>query len=434
MTKNQKPEQPHPSAPQNLQDTTPGAGAGHLRRRAVLGGGLALAGAGPLAALTAPAAQAAPTLASKGASRLQTRSAHSVYTLPGDHQWHSGGIYETGLLQEWHYWSGFVTDVDTHEQFGLFYTDFHNANGPGKFAVTVFFSLMSLDRDDIVWTVQPMTSPLTATAPPGSTSPNDFLYAGQAASTRFQTIYRAGPDTWSLQFHSAAANVPQTIDLSLDLHTQTPYGYLPITPFGMENENQPFTGPPADPTTMYSLSYHYAGPKTDTAGTVTIGNQVRRLKGSLWFEHQWGNFLISQMPWAGTYVYSPLQFYDGSIFTFRQWYNQNGQPLLNLNRYSHSTPDNHTTYGFGEGFEYTPLKTWTSPVTHRNYPVYGRLTTPFGTWYYSPVFPNYEIPLSADPLWEAPALVHTGSLTGPVVGRAFLELPYGLTATFPPIP
>jgi hypothetical protein len=72
---------------------------------------------------------------------------------------------------------------------------------------------------------------------------------------------------------------------------------------------------------------------------------------------------------AGAYIYSPLQFDDGSIFTFRQWYNQNGQPLLNLNRYSYSTP----------------------------------------------------------------VLVHTGSLTGPVAGKAFLELPSQLTATFPSI-
>jgi MFS family permease len=28
----------------------------------------------------------------------------------------------------------------------------------------------------------------------------------------------------------------------------------------------------------------------------------------------------------------------------------------------------------------------------------------------------------------------TGLLTGPVAGQAFLELPAGLTATFPPIP
>ena len=76
---------------------------------------------------------------------------------------------------------------------------------------------------------------------------------------------------------------------------------------------------------------------------------------------------MAQMPWAGAYIYSPLQFDDGSIFTFRQWYNQDDQPLLNLNRYSYSTPDNHTTYGFGEGFEDTPLTTWTLPVTHRNY-------------------------------------------------------------------
>jgi len=38
--------------------------------------------------------------------------------------------------------------------------------------------------------------------------------------------------------------------------------------------------------------------------------QVHRLKGSLWFEHQWGNFLFSAMPWAGTYIWSALQFDD----------------------------------------------------------------------------------------------------------------------------
>ena len=434
MTRDQERDQPQAPGAPDAEDTEAGAGAGHLRRRAVLGGGLALAGAGPLAALTASAAQAAPTPASGGRSRIQTRSAHSVYTLPEDHQWHGGGIYETGFLQEWHYWTGFFTDIDTHEQFGIFYNLFYNANGPGKFAVSVFFSLLSLDHDDIVWTVQPITSPLTATAPPGSTSPSDFLYAGNSANTRYQTIYRADPDTWSLRFHSIAGNVPQTIDLSLDLHPRTPYGYFPITQFGMENENQPFNGAPADPTTMYSVSYYYGGPKTDTAGTVTIGNKVHRLKGSLWFEHQWGNFLFSVMPWAGTYIWSALQFDDGSIFTFRQWYDQHDKPLLNLNRYSYSTPDNHTTYGFGEAFEYTPLKTWHSPVTGHNYPNYGRLMTPFGTWYYSPVFQNYEIPAGASSIWEAPVLVHTGSLTGPVVGKAFLELPGTLTATFPPIP
>ena len=73
-----------------------------------------------------------------------------MYTLPEDHQWHGGGIYETGFLQEWHYWTGFFTDIDTHEQFGIFYNLFYNANGPGKFAVSVFFSLLSLDHDDIV--------------------------------------------------------------------------------------------------------------------------------------------------------------------------------------------------------------------------------------------------------------------------------------------
>jgi len=49
---------------------------------------------------------------------------------------------------------------------------------------------------------------------------------------------------------------------------------------------------------MSSLSYYYGAPKTAANGTVAIGNQTHRLQGSLWMEHQWGNFRITEMPWA----------------------------------------------------------------------------------------------------------------------------------------
>src|SRR4051812_925428 len=76
----------------------PGAG---VNRRVVLGSGFAAAAmAGHLEASGAPADAHAGTRS----GALATKSAHALYTLPQDYKWHTGGIYDTGQLEEWHYW------------------------------------------------------------------------------------------------------------------------------------------------------------------------------------------------------------------------------------------------------------------------------------------------------------------------------------------
>ena len=413
----------------------PGAG---VSRRTLLGSGFALAAsAGLLEAGGAPA----DALPDARAGSLQRASAHTLFRLPQDHKWHAGGIYATGQLEEWYYWTGFLTDAATKEQFGLFYNLFHEGSAPGKVGYRVWFALYNLDKNQFFWTVQNMAVPLAAHRPPKSTSRNDFQYTAHTANTLFRTTYRAKPDIWALRFKSVALNAGKPhIGMNLKLRTHTPYGYLPLTPYGVENENAPWTGKP-NPTTMRALSYYYGAPKTHAAGTVTIGGKTHHLTGSLWMEHQWGNFSIANQPWTAAYIWSAIQFNNGSIFTFRQWYDQDLKPLLNLGRHSYSTPNNQTTYGFGKSVEFTPLKTWHSPVSGRNFPAWGRLTTEFGTWYYSPMFPNYELPFGYPPygtsqkdIWEAPCRIHTGSIDGPVVGRAYLELPNILTASFPQLP
>ena len=143
-----------------------------------------------------------------------------------------------------------------------------------------------------------------------------------------------------------------------------------------------------------------------------------------------GNFRITEMPWATNYIWSALQFDDGSIFTFRQWYDQSNQPLLNLGRHSYSTPNNPTTYGFGQSVVFTPLKTWTSPVSNRNFPVYASVSSEFGTWYYSPVYPDYEMPFGYPPygtsgldIWEAPCLTTPDPSTVPWSARPTSSYP-----------
>ena len=107
MTEN--PEQAHPQipSPQDTGDKTRSSAAGHVGRRAVLGGGLAVAGIGPLTAFAASTAEAAPTSPGHDSSRhvgpLQRVTGHALYLLPQDHKWHTGGIFDSGQLQEWHY-------------------------------------------------------------------------------------------------------------------------------------------------------------------------------------------------------------------------------------------------------------------------------------------------------------------------------------------
>src|SRR4051812_42655443 len=86
-------------------------------RRAVLTGGLALgalaAAACAPASNTPPSNTAAPTAAGQSPGSLQELSGHALYSLPQDHKWHTGGIFDSGQVQEWHYWTGFFTDDAT---------------------------------------------------------------------------------------------------------------------------------------------------------------------------------------------------------------------------------------------------------------------------------------------------------------------------------
>ncbi|SFT76207.1 hypothetical protein [Arthrobacter sp. ov118] len=99
-----------------------------IDRRRVLGSGLAMAATAGLLAGVAPRASAA---APGEGGAFQEVSGHALYLLPQDHKWHTGGIYDTGHFQEWHYWTGFFTDDDTGEKFGIFYNITNNPSAPG---------------------------------------------------------------------------------------------------------------------------------------------------------------------------------------------------------------------------------------------------------------------------------------------------------------
>ena len=237
MTEN--PEQAHPQipSPQDTGDKTRSSAAGHVGRRAVLGGGLAVAGIGPLTAFAASTAEAAPTSPGHDSSRhvgpLQRVTGHALYLLPQDHKWHTGGIFDSGQLQEWHYWTGFFTDDDTGEEFGIFYNITNNPSAPGgpsMWQQGVSFSFGDFAKQKLIWSHQPTAvGSLQARRPRHSTSPDDFQYHAKGENVEFTTVYRAEPDTWHFHFRGVAANNGNSpIAMDMVNTTQSPYGYMPV--------------------------------------------------------------------------------------------------------------------------------------------------------------------------------------------------------------
>ena len=180
-----------------------GASGTEINRRLVLGSGLAMAAtAGLLGAGVAHPARAA----SEGqAGALQEVTGHALYLLPQDHKWHTGGIFDTGQVQEWHYWTGFFTDDDTGEEFGIFYNITNNPSAPGGPSLWeqgVSFSFGDFAKQELIWSHQlTAVGSLQATRPRDSTSPHDFQYNAKGENVEFTTVYRAEPDTWRFQLH-----------------------------------------------------------------------------------------------------------------------------------------------------------------------------------------------------------------------------------------
>jgi hypothetical protein len=95
-----------------------------MTRRGVVGRALATGAAAAVAAggPGLAAAQDATPVSADEASTIETVSGQALYTLPRDHRWHGGPFYTTVEYWEWHYWTGFATDIASGEEWGLFYT------------------------------------------------------------------------------------------------------------------------------------------------------------------------------------------------------------------------------------------------------------------------------------------------------------------------
>ncbi len=174
--------------PERVQPPTARESGGVSRRGIVgralaAGAGVTLAGgAGPgvLAAQDATPTIGAGDAASASTSTIERESGQAVYTQPRDHRWHGGPFYETEEYWEWHYWTAFVTDVASGEEWGLFSTTMRNAFNPatGEPVVLNYLSCTNFATGEFFPSARAaLNGGEIAVRPDGGTDLGDFLYA-----------------------------------------------------------------------------------------------------------------------------------------------------------------------------------------------------------------------------------------------------------------
>ena len=128
-------------------------------------------------------------------------------------------------------------------------------------------------------------------------------------------------------------------------------------------------------------SYYYSRPRMDISGTLTSNQGQRRVSGSAWFDHQWGDFEVFELGWD----WFALSLEDGrDIMLYRLFDPRDGSSVLT----SGTLAENGTTVLLGaQDFSIGVLDHWRSPQTGRRYPMEWRIG-----------IPEFELDLSVSPV------------------------------------
>ena len=362
-----------------------------------------------------------------------------LYHLPKDHAWHGGPTYFTDDFDEWHYFSFLGEDKKTGHTVSLFWCGFwqgwsKDLDRPFMFSLFAWHDTVT---GEFLGTTIAPTGDLESS---GSPEPDfGFTYAIKDPDGKgFETTYNHAQERW--HFTSFATDkskiqgTPYVMDLTGEVKAP---GYIPSAYWGLESigfqklYNQ-------NPETMYGLTYYYTAPEMEMKGSVTLDDGVHEIEGVAWFEHQWGNFRNTE---CTRYFWGYARFDNGDTITWRQYYgNPVGKlapevpydkeaarqawndPHPEVSRYAFIPKGQAPHYSFGPAFLFTPIKWWTSPKTAVDYPWWGELKTPQGTFYLSPTFPAQESISVPGSFIEGALLLRKDSIDGPVVGRGFCEL------------
>lgn len=182
-------------------------------------------------------------------------------------------------------------------------------------------------------------------------------------------------------------------------------------------------------------SYYYSRTRMRPSGTITVSGVAKPIvDGTLWFDHQWGNFLPSNGGWD----WFSTQLDDNSEMMIYHLRDPSGKILQTFGEYVPPCPQGCAPTKpvpaielSQDQFAITPLSSWTSPASGITYPsgwhvtVQARGDVPAMDLTYTPVIPNAELDTRQSTgviYWEGDSTI-TGTKAGaPITGSGYVEL------------
>ncbi|MEQ1531112.1 MAG: lipocalin-like domain-containing protein [Methylococcales bacterium] len=105
-------------------------------------------------------------------------------------------------------------------------------------------------------------------------------------------------------------------------------------------------------------SYYYSRTRMSVSGTVKLSDSSETVDGMVWFDHQWGEFLTTQLTWD----WFSLQLDDGADVMLYNIKDKADKPIL--------------VTGTDNAFKVRPKATWKSTGTNISYPVEWQVNIP----------------------------------------------------------
>ena len=298
--------------------------------------------------------------------------------LPRDHRPHQD-------LSEWWYFTGHLQD-DDGAWFGFEFVIF----GANRAALgSTFASHLALSE-------------------PGSGS---FRFAqrtstAHGASVDGEAVICVGG--WTLALGADSFKVrADSEDLGLELDLQ------PLNPAVLHGDRGLIDFGPA------GWSYYYSHTRLAASGEITLGGRTRQVRGQAWFDHQWGNFLVTGQ---GGWDWFSLQLDDGRDLMATILRDPDGVATA---RYGTLVDgDGAARHLDAAAIEIATRDRWISPHSGAEYPAGWRLSVPgddldLEIW---PAIPDQELDTRASTgtiYWEGAVDVYGG---GRPQGRGFVEL------------
>lgn len=174
------------------------------------------------------------------------------------------------------------------------------------------------------------------------------------------------------------------------------------------------------------ISYYYSRPRMTTGGEISIGDRIVKVNGDVWFDHQWGDFDVTQLGWN----WFALHLADGSDVMLYELFDREGISVMTAGTVSDAR--GNAVPLKAADVSLTPARRWTSPHTGVDYPVEWRVKLPAGTFEVKPFIVDSEFDsreTTRNIYWEGAVKV-----AGTQAGQGFVELSGYERLKSPPAP